>query len=613
MFSSTMKGRVFYLIKYYFTLVIIFILMKPVFMLFNKTGHDFGVGDMWDVVAHGVTLDLSTALYLIVVPFLCIVCSIWINRWMLFRKVLKVYNCLLALMLTVIFIADTSLYSFWGYKLDATVLDYLDTTGDAFASVSVWYVVERVLIFVVAVIPFSWLLTKLSPAEVSRLCPRQRIFGAAMAVVFIPLFVIGIRGGISTATTNIGQVYYSSDQFLNHSAVNPAFSIFSTMWKSDADKADYRFFSDKECTEMMNGVYDTRSLDGDSLLNTEKPNVLIILMEGCGGSFTEIGGHPEIMPNLNRLAHEGVYFTNCYGNSYRTDRGTVCALSGYPSFPLLSVMKHPAKSRTLPSIANSLARLGYVSDFLYGGDVDFTNMRSYLLSTGYQHITSDDDYSVKLQHSGKWGVPDNFTFATLYDMLSHRNGEKPWMTTFLTLSSHEPWNVPIRRFHYEVYNSFAFLDDCIGKFIDKFRRTPQWKNTLIVILPDHGIRYPNLEETDQLRNHIPMIWTGGAVRRAKRIEQICNQTDLAATLLGQMGVRHDDFTFSRDVSSSTYQRTLAIHTYNNGFSVVDDHGFTVYDLDSGRTLFNTGDYAQKRIALGKAILQTASNDINNRK
>ena len=108
-------------------------------------------------------------------------------------------------------------------------------------------------------------------------------------------------------------------------------------------------------------------------------------MEGFGGVFVEsLGGVPDVSPNLERLSKEGVFFTNCYANSFRTDRGTVCTFSGYQSFPTVSVMKSPAKSRTLPSIAGKLREQGYATDFLYGGDINFTNMKSYLLGSGYQ-------------------------------------------------------------------------------------------------------------------------------------------------------------------------------------------------------------------------------------
>lgn len=606
-----MRNRILYLVRFYFATVLLFIVMKPCFMLYNGDGHHLSVGSIAEVVAHGLQLDMSTALYYLIIPFLAVVASLWTDKWRLLRVILLVYNGIISVAFAIIFVVDTSLYAFWGFKLDATVFDYLDSTGDAFVSVSLWYIILRVFVILALAAALWCLYRHVTPKASLRLALKPRVISTCTAVVMIPLLVIGVRGGVSTATTNIGQTYFSSDQFLNHSAVNPVFSMMATMGKSDVDKLDYHYYSHRQLAALTKGLYDTRSIGSDTLLNTRRPNVLIIIMEGCGGAFTQIGGHPEIMPHLNQLANEGVDFTRCFGNSFRTDRGTVCVLSGYPSFPTLSIMKIPAKSRTLPSIAGSLVRNGYKTDFLYGGDIDFTNMRSYLMATGYQHITSDDDYSIALQHTGKWGVPDNVTFGTLYDMLSKRPPCKPWHTAFLTLSSHEPWTVPIKRFDYEVYNAFAFLDDCIGNFISKFRKTPQWKNTLIVILPDHGIKHPNLNETDLLRNHIPMIWTGGAVKAHRCINVLANQTDLAATLLGQLGIRHDEFTFSRDVTSKTYTNQFAYHTYNNGFSMVDKDGFTVYDLDSKRAL--VGKDHQGSLNTGKAILQMTSQNLKNRK
>ena len=103
----------------------------------------------------------------------------------------------------------------------------------------------------------------------------------------------------------------------------------------------------------MKGLYP--KTDGDSivrLLNTDRPNILLILMEGFGGVFMEpLGGIPDVAPHLNRYAEEGIFFTNCYANSFRTDRGTVCTLSGYLGLPTVSIMKIPAKSRMLPAIS----------------------------------------------------------------------------------------------------------------------------------------------------------------------------------------------------------------------------------------------------------------------
>jgi phosphoglycerol transferase MdoB-like AlkP superfamily enzyme len=163
-----------------------------------------------------------------------------------------------------------------------------------------------------------------------------------------------------------------------------------------------------------------------------------------------------------------------------------------------------------------------------------------------------------------------------------------------------------------VINSFHYLDECIGEFINKLRKSESWKNTLVVMLPDHGIPYNGLDETSSLLNHIPIIWVGGAVKKPRQIDQVCNQTDLPATLLGQLGISHDEFTFSRDVLSSTYTIPFATHTFDNGFSMVDSASFVSYDFVSNKVIAEEGHKNEQLLTFGKAILQAASKDFKER-
>ena len=584
--------------------MLIFIIAKVVFMLYNTT-QVFTGHDIFAVLYNGLSLDFSTSLYIIIVPFLVCTVSIWLGGIKTLRVILRAYYLLIAIVMTLAFVADTSLYEFWLFKLDSTCLQYLETPTEAMASVSMGYIVIRLIVIVIVSIIVWWAYTH----------PRwritlssHRITESVVALLCIPVIIIGIRGGLGESTTNIGQVYFSQNQFLNHSAVNPVFNFIDSFDKADAD---YSFMSDEECTKLMSDLYNTQSIDCDTLLNTQNPNIIIILLEGCGGVFTEIGGRTDITPNLNKLTKEGIYFTKCYGNSWRTDRGTVCALSGYPSFPTMSVMKIPSKSRSLPNIASTLQKeRGYKTSYLYGGDINFTNMRSYLISGGFENLTWMKDYSADEQKTAQWGVRDDITFKTLYQMAT--NAEQPFLIGYSTLSSHVPWDVPIHHFDDEVINSFYYLDQCIGDFINDFRKSKAWKNTLIVMLPDHGIPHNGIDESSSLMNHIPMIWVGGAVKEPRQIDKVCNQTDLPATLLGQLGISHDEFSFSRDVLSSTYTRPFATHTFDDGFSMVDSTSFVCYDFVSNKVIAEEGRKNEQLLTLGKAILQAASKDFNNR-
>ena len=603
-----MRQRALYLFKFYVATLFFFVAAKVGFMLYQHGGHNFTFTDMLQVIGHGLSLDLSTSLYIIAVPFLLVAASLWLRipKWCF-----RIYYAFAAVLLSLAFVADTSLYEFWQFKLDASCLSYLETPTEAMASVSTGYILLRLLCLMILVGGIYWVYDKLTPPFQRLASGMQKLASSLTALLLIPLIIIGIRGGLDESTTNIGQVYYSQNQFLNHSAVNPVFSFFASFEKTATNNVTYHFMEDKACELIVSELYNTKSVGIDTLLTTQQPNIIVILLESCGGQFTEISGRTDITPNLNRLAHEGIYFTNCYANSWRTDRGTLCTWSGYPSFPTMSVMKMPSKSRSLPNIARTLQQeRGYSTHYLYGGDINFTNMRSYLVAGGFSDLTWKDDYTKEEQTSAKWGVRDDITFQTLTELT--QTMRQPFLIGYSTLSSHVPWDVPIHHFDDEVLNAFYYLDQCIGYFIQQLRQSDLWNNTLVIMLPDHGIVYAGLDESNPLLNHIPMLWVGGAVKQPRRIEQVCNQTDLPATLLGQLGIAHDDYTFSRDVLSVTYKNPFAIHTYDDGYTIIDSASFVNYDFISNRVVSNYGKDRDKLILRAKAILQAASKDLNKR-
>ena len=578
-------------------------------MVYNHDAATWTMADMLKVIGHGLSLDISTALYFLIIPFFVAWASIWLPmpRWLM-----KPYYIFVAIAFSLAFVYDTCLYPYWHFKLDALCLQYLETPSEAMASVSTGYILLLLLALIVVAVIIS--LAYIYVVPVYRL-KKGHWWESFLFVLLIPVMVIAIRGGLDESTTNIGQVYYSQNQFLNHSAVNPVFSFLASFEKTASYVPDYQFMDDDECEAMMQGLYPTTSENPDTLLTTQRPNVVVILMESCGGVFTQdIGGKKEVMPNLNRLESEGVYFSRFYANSYRTDRGTLCTWSGYPSFPRSSVMKMPAKTRLLPGIAGSMLREGYTTSYLYGGDINFTNMRGYLVNIGFEDLYWKTDYTLEEQETAEWGVRDDITFKTLSQMVEQKSQqEKPFLIGYSTLSSHEPWDVPTHRLDDEILNAFNYLDECIGNFISEMKKSPAWDNLLIILLPDHGYSYGEVGEEHPMHDHVPMLWLGGAVKEPRRITQICNQTDLPATLLGQLGIDHQDYHFSRDVLSKNYTYPFATHTYNNGISMVDSTGFAVLDLNANMIVTDQSTDAQALIKKGKAILQMATRELKNMK
>lgn len=596
-----MKSRLRYLALFFAILLTFFLLGKIVFMLYNSNEGSFTVVNILSVLWHGLPLDLSTVSYLTIFPWLlCLLSTLpTSNIGPYLSTATKYYSLLISPLLALIIVADTVLYKFWQFKLDATIFNYIDSPTEAIASVS--------LSFVLLALLATGLLTVLLVLSLRRVWRMplhpitDKVRSLCILVVIGGVMFLLIRGGVGRSTMNVGRVYYSSNQFLNHSAVNPAFSLLSSSLKVQKFDKLYRFYDPVTCDSLFARLqFSTESLSPDTLLTTRRPDIVMIVMEGCGSVFMD----RHFTPNLNRLAEEGVFFSRCYANSFRTDRGLVSTLSGYPAFPDISVMKLPEKSRSLPSIASSLAANGYSTQFLYGGDINFTNTKSYLLSTGFLSARGYDSFPLSVRRTHSWGVQDHITLDTLYNIImrnenlgirNESNGGQATphssslmhnFTACLTLSSHEDWQVPYSRIKGDnIANSMAYLDHCIGQLVSRLKDSPVWKDLLLIILPDHGINYPiGITEADLELSHIPVIWTGGAVREPRRINTICNQSDLAATLLGQLGIEHKTFTFSRDVLSRTYTYPNAIHTFSSGVTFIDSTGYVIEDLNAKKII-----------------------------
>ena len=619
-----MKKRILFLLALFFIWLPLLAVQKPVFLLYHHAlASGCSLSDYLKVITHGLLLDCTMAGYLTALPLLMTLVSIWLPGTF-YKKLLKGYFGIMAVLIAAIFSVDVALYGYWGFRLDATLFFYLQSPKDAMASVPLGQFFAQLGMFVVYASGIYWVLKKCIVPLFPETQVRKRLSGSLVILLSGGILFIPIRGGVTTSTANVGMVYFSQNQFLNHSAINPCFSLIASLSKQQDFAAQFNFFPEEERKEVMETLSSSPrtgygneedSMKPQTLLNTSRPNILIILMESFSANAVgAVGGDSVITPNLNRLSREGVLFTNMYANSFRTDRGIVSVLNGYLAQPTTSIMKYPAKSQTLPSIAKSLTNEGYIANMLYGGDINFTNMQSYFFGSGYSRITADRDFPITSRLS-KWGANDDITFRNLYEDIKSRDNQAPWLTTFLTLSSHEPFEVPYHRLdEMGLYpNSVAFTDSCIGHFIEKLKELPVWKNTLVIFVSDHGYPYPkDVTGYEPRRYHIPMLWIGGAVKEPVVIDKLANQTDLAATLLNQLEIDHDAFTFSRNILSPDYPE-YAFYTYSNGFGFIDSTGISVYDNEGKKTLIETPrEGSDLRLRKGKALLQTLYDDLGNR-
>lgn len=581
--------------------------------------------DLMDIYSNGLAIDVATVGYLLVVPLLLIGLHWCFTRWNP-RRWLMAYCGIMAVALSLAALADASLYEFWEFKLDRMAFFYLGDPKDAFASVSVGYLLLRflawVLLSVLTYFLLAWPMILSGRKSVRSTGSRSR--KKRLWVVKVLLFVVlcgaefAMIRGLRIWPNTPGRVFYSKITYYNHAALNPVFNLFYTLTKKEDDYRQFDAFDEEELARLMEGLFPTSADSTEILLNTQRPNVLVIVLEGFGSCFVEgLGGDvKEVGLNISRLLPDAICFTNCYCGSFRTDRGIVCSISGYLGQPTTSIMRYAHKIKNLPGLPKTLKQYGYQTQALYGGDISFFNMSEYFITSGHDRLVSQDNFPAA-DRSTKWGVPDHVAFQWLFEDIQqkHQQQQEPWYTTFLTISSHNPFDVPYHRLSSSTdinddavkFNAFAYTDSCYGDFIDRLRETPAWDNLLIVTVADHGFNWRPMNSPDFPR--IPFLMMGGAVREPKRIETLMSQTDLPAIVLGQMGIPHEDYTFSRDVLGDTYRTPFSFNTFNNGFNLCDTTGCTVYDNVARRAVSGADPH---REAMGKAILQTLYHDMKAR-
>ncbi|MDR0394018.1 MAG: LTA synthase family protein [Tannerella sp.] len=571
-----------------------------------------GIGgtDVLQILYHGLSIDMSVSGYLTVIPFLFLIASVW----MPVKPLVKIFDIYFGIMLSVIAIVtiiDNILYFHWGFHPDTTILLYIRDIRAAFAGVSakewIFGILTATLLALLFYAGYAVTIRKLlfrlgAPPNKWVICPVWLLLAGAL--------FLSIRGGVTVSTMNIGRAYFSNRMLLNHAAINPIFNFIYSLSKFDDFARQYQFYEKDEAVQVFNQLNawpeNTPPLQ---LLRTGRPNILLFLLE----SFSyDVAMDSVVAPNMSRFAAEGVLFKNFFANGFRTDRGIVSVLSGYPSHPTAAILKYPKKTETLPSIPKSLRQAGYTNRSLYyGGDIDFANMRSFFVGAcDIQDIISDKNFPVR-ERLTKWGVPDSPLFERIYRDLTETGQTEPFLKLALTLSSHEPFDVPIDKFDVPYLNSVNYTDACIGKFVADLKATALWDNTLIILIADHAMQgYPQgFDVCDEVRFKIPMIWIGGAVKHPAVISDYGSQNDLAATLLSQLRIDRADFRFSKDMLHPQ-TRKFSFYSYVNGFCMMDSLNGYLYDNDRQKVLLQKGDPNMEKQA--KSFFQMMYLDLGNR-
>lgn len=608
LFVSTFKFILFWMIVFTVQRIIFF------FVYIDRL-REIPVGEQMLIFIKGLRLDLSITGYILLIPLLLLLIQLLFpSKTKLFSKITNTYTYVLLFIVVLFGLIDIGIYKEWGSKLNSRAVEFLLLSpGEALASGSSSPIFLMSLSLLLQIILFIYIYKKRFQFEFEKEFIYLLRIPSILFIAFISVMML--RGGLQLAPINQSAAYFSKHTIVNHASLNTEWNLMHSVIENHfSNENPYLFMDDQEAKLMVDSLYHQKN-EATSLqvLNTAKPNIVFIILESFTSDVIEhFGGDKGVAPNISKLADDGLSFENIYASGDRTDKGMIAILSAFPTQAVRTIIQQPDKFEKLPSLPKTLAKNGYSSSFFYGGESEFANFKSYLVSTGIEKIIDKKDFESS-QMNSKWGAHDGYMFDRA--LLDLKDQKEPFISILLTLSSHEPFEIPEASPYTgnDLPSKFRkaahYTDKCVINFIEKSKKEDWYKNTLFVIVADHGHRLPREYESayDVRKFRIPLIFYGEVIKneyRKKRITQIGSQTDIANTLLHQLNSRDTTYKWSKNLLNPQ-ESNFAFYTYDNGIGWVDlQASFTMDNVNQNITSrSNDSTLMERKIKTGKAYMQ----------
>lgn len=401
-------------------------------------------------------------------------------------------------------------------------------------------------------------------------------------LVFI-LLLLGIRSTLGHRPANPALFAITSDSMVNSLVLNSGYSVIYATYnliKEDKSSEMYGKMSRDDIfrlTGHQDADIPTLTTLSPSRKRDKPLNLVIILQESLGATFVESLGGVPVTPNLERLKDQGIWFEQLYATGTRSVRGIEAVVTGFQPTPADSTVKLSKSQKHFFTIAALLAQQGYSTEFIYGGESHFDNMRGFFTGNGFQHIVEQKDYKNPV-FVGSWGASDEDLLNKTHEqLLAHYQRGQPFFTLAFSSSNHAPFEFPDGRI--ELYeqpkatdnNAVKYADYAIGEFFKKAQSSPYWKDTVFLIVADHDIRVRGDALVPVERFHIPGLILGADIK-PQRWASVASQIDLPVTVLSLMGIQAQHPMTGRDLSKEDPgAEGRAMMQYNDNFAWMETH------------------------------------------
>lgn len=613
-----------YLISIYLLGLCLFAFLRLFFLITHFDQADqAGTADLFLSFVVGIRFDQIIILFVLLLPLLVLP---WISNFRpLVRKSLVGYFILTYSLISAVALIDIGFFAQFDSHLNYLAYEYLDEGALAWNLIGAdrhlsWFSVTWLILTAL----LFWVIVKLTrffsnPIASASLSKRSFYFIAALALV-----ALGMRGRAGLSPLSWGAAYFSQHRFVNQLSLNGIYTLAKSFAEenrnprlSNLDESRRFRFTDfskgmatvRAMLETPNETWHEGTLP---LMRTAhqpnsrfgfRPNIMIVMMESWAGQHTgALGSDRGLTPSFDRLADKGMLFMNFYASGVRTNYGLGATLCSYPSLPGRAIMKRYSASHPFVSISELLHQRGYFNGFIYGGDLVFDNIEGFFREKQFDRFWGEDDFSREDKFS-KWGVPDHLLFERVVAIVDSL--PRPFQLTVLTLSNHEPYELPdssVRRYFDDsdsskVFNSLLYADHALGKFMTSMRQAPSFDSTIFLFTSDHGRYGPSRLWIDPWHFRVPLLIYSPSLidSGGTRITTFGSQTDITPTLMGLLGGEYTHASWGRNL--------LALAPNDGGFAAMNvfdrigyiDMNFFYYEKLSGPTaLIRTKDIYESR-------------------
>jgi len=537
--------------------LLLFAVWRLVFLIVNHPQESTSFLQIASAFFYGLRIDLS-AIGCILIPVFTLAIIFSFSPSSILSRIATYYFRSVALLSTMVLLGNVVIYHFWGTLLNYRALTYLVDPKEAIASVSTLQFILLLFCLILSALLALLGLRKIIPATLPKVARETKKWLPTFFLLAGFIF-LSIRGGWQQLPMNESLVYYSDRSELNSAAVNPLWHLtYDTRMAVTENHNPFQTMDPASAKALVDQLTASNSQPAFKIIESSQPNIVIIVLESFTADIVRaLGGEQNVTPVLDSLIHQGFLFENIYSSGFRTDQGIVSVINGWPATPFHSIMRSVDKSRQLSSLSRVFSNRGYNTSFYYGGESNFSNLKSYLLDQGFGQLVDGNNFEDE-ESRGKWGVHDGVVLQKNSSDLTEVR--QPFLSVVLTLSNHEPFDVPgEKRFQgndapSKFRNAAAYTDAALGAYFAEASRQSWYKNTLFVLVADHAHELP------QHRNvlypsgrHIPLLFAGPALSddaKGKRCKTYGGHHDFAKTLLHQLDYPATEFNWSKDLLDS---------------------------------------------------------------